>query len=628
MDTIQDDAAVEPLSHPARKRSLGIRAKIATLVGVGFTLTFMAILTTEYLSAGRTADDIGSASNEVVAGLLADQLGVAVRFHDTARIETIYSGTAAKMAESLVALRVQHMDGAVLADYEGTGALPGARDAMARAAKEVSTSGAPWSGNVENQRVVAVPILTADSKSLVGVLSTTWSNSMIADILMAGTLHTTLLAAAVTALGLLAIVFLVSRQTTQPIQALSATMTRISERDFETEVPYAHRQDEIGQMSVKLRKFRDDLAVEAQERKARLSKDQRIMELFDELCDCLSQAAKGDIDVRIDTAPFDGLAPQYLTVCANFNGLVDSLSGMLETINVAAETVRVNSLEISQVATDQSQRAEAQAATLEESAAGLKQLTRSVKSTAEHAARANQEIQANRQQAEESGTVVARTVEAMKKIEASSNQITEIITVIDDIAFQTNLLALNAGVEAARAGEAGRGFAVVASEVRALAQRASDSANEIKELIVNSGQHVQEGGTLVDQTGQALNNIIEGVARVSDIVSSIATASRDQSENLEEINGAVNELDKVTQQNAAVIEETSAASNALSQEAERLTDALAHIRSGEILETDTTEDTDDTVHVFFRSQARGGQTETVSLATAANGDDQDGWQDF
>ena len=372
----------------------------------------------------------------------------------------------------------------------------------------------------------------------------------------------------------------------------------------------------------------DDLAIEAQERQARLAKDQRIMELFDELCNCLSQAAKGDIDVRIDTATFDGLAPQYLTVCANFNGLVDSLSGMLETINVAAETVRVNSLEISQVATDQSQRSEAQAATLEESAAGLKQLTRSVKSTAEHAARANEEIQANRQQAEESGTVVARTVEAMKKIEASSNQITEIITVIDDIAFQTNLLALNAGVEAARAGEAGRGFAVVASEVRALAQRASDSANEIKELIVNSGQHVQEGGTLVDQTGQALNNIIEGVAKVSDIVSSIATASRDQSDNLEEINGAVNELDKVTQQNAAVIEETSAASNALSQEAERLTDALARFRSGETLQTDTVEDTDDTVQVLFRSQARAGLTETVSLATAANGDDQDGWHDF
>lgn len=627
MDEKKNDASVSQKKSIAQTRGLGIRAKIAALVGAGFALTFLSILTMDFFGARDTADEIGSDNNQIVARLLADQMGAAVRFHDSDRISAIYAGTAEDLSASLAGLRVYHIDGTILSDHEGTAMVPIDKDELSRAFDEVVASGKPWSGRSESHHVVAVPIKTADGKTLVGVLSTAWSHDAIVELLTAGTLHTMMLAGGVTVLGLAAIMFLVSRQVTQPVQALSAAMARISERDFETDVQYSHRRDEIGQMSVKLREFRDDLAIEAKERQVRVAKDQHVMALFDELCECLSRAAKGDIDVRIDTAAFNDLSPQYLTVCANFNGLVESLSGMLETINLAAETVRVNSLEISQVATDQSQRSEAQAATLEESAAGLKQLTHSVRSTAEHAARANQEIQANRTQAEESGTVVARTVDAMKKIEASSNQITEIITVIDDIAFQTNLLALNAGVEAARAGEAGRGFAVVASEVRALAQRASDSANEIKELIVNSGQHVQEGGTLVDQTGQALNNIIEGVAKVSDIVSSIATASRDQSDNLEEINQAVNELDKVTQQNAAIIEETSAASSALSQEAERLTDALARFRSGETLDTNSSEQLDDNVQVLFRAKARNGGSEHPTQAVA-NGEDQDGWHDF
>ena len=186
------------------------------------------------------------------------------------------------------------------------------------------------------------------------------------------------------------------------------------------------------------------------------------------------------------------------------------------------------------------------------------------------------------------GEVVALTVNAMKNIEESSQQITAIIGVIDDIAFQTNLLALNAGVEAARAGEAGRGFAVVASEVRALAQRASDSANEIKELILRSSEQVNEGSALANKAGASLNDIIDGVKRVSELVSLIATGSREQANNLAEIKESVGELDQVTQQNAAVIQETSAASQSLSEEAERVSAALQCFK----IEVDAPQDTE------------------------------------
>ena len=251
---------------------------------------------------------------------------------------------------------------------------------------------------------------------------------------------------------------------------------------------------------------------------------------------------------------------------------------MLTRVNGIAEGVRVSSQTITKASRDLSSRTETQAATLEESAAALNQLTVSVRSTAERAAGAEEASQQNRNGAQSGAQVVGKAVEAMQGIEKSSEQITRIIGVIDDIAFQTNLLALNAGVEAARAGEAGRGFAVVASEVRLLAQRASDSAREIKELISKSAEQVETGSSLVNQAGEALADILERAQRAASFVEEIASAAAEQANGLKEINTGVNQLDHATQQNRAVSEETTASSADLLSQSDELIAALSEFR--------------------------------------------------
>ncbi|MBC7477338.1 MAG: hypothetical protein H7317_04495, partial [Pseudorhodobacter sp.] len=241
-----------------------------------------------------------------------------------------------------------------------------------------------------------------------------------------------------------------------------------------------------------------------------------------------------------------------------------------------AESIQSRSREISQSSEDLSRRTENQAATLEETAASLDELTASIRTAAESAREVEGIVRSARHEAEESGLVVQGAVKAMTEIEHSSDQISQIIGVIDDIAFQTNLLALNAGVEAARAGEAGKGFAVVASEVRALAQRSSAAAREIKTLISASTQHVGRGVEQVGRAGTALENIVARVSHISTLVSNIASAAAEQSTGLAEINLGVTQLDQVTQQNAAMVEQSTAASQSLNQEAASLAELVAH----------------------------------------------------
>ncbi|PZX14738.1 methyl-accepting chemotaxis protein [Celeribacter halophilus] len=281
----------------------------------------------------------------------------------------------------------------------------------------------------------------------------------------------------------------------------------------------------------------------------------------------LKKLAGGDLRFRIVEAFFG----EYETLRKDFNHAVDNLHDAMRNVVENADMIRSEASEISNAADDLSRRTEQQAATLEQTATALDQLTSSVRSAADGANQASVMVDTAKTNAEASGKVVQQAVEAMSEIETSSNQISKITSVIDDIAFQTNLLALNAGVEAARAGEAGRGFAVVASEVRALAQRSSDAAREINDLISKSGDLVKRGVSLVGETGEALSGIVRSVSEISNNVSEIAVSSREQSSGLAEINTAVNQLDQVTQQNAAMFEETTAASHALTKEAENLT---------------------------------------------------------
>ena len=290
----------------------------------------------------------------------------------------------------------------------------------------------------------------------------------------------------------------------------------------------------------------------------------------------LTLLSEGDLTTRI-TAPFAG---DYDRLRTDFNAAMEKLQDAMKLIVVNAHGIRSGSSEITQASDDLSRRTEQQAASLEETAAALDQITATVRKTAAGAKQANDVVGATRDAAESSSRVVRETVMAMDEIEKSSKQISQIIGVIDEIAFQTNLLALNAGVEAARAGDAGRGFAVVASEVRALAQRSSGAAKEIKTLISESSRHVESGVKLVGDSGQVLKLIVEKVSEISGLVGEISASAQEQSTALSEVNTAVNQMDQGTQQNAAMVEQSTAASHSLTQEAQSLMGLVARFKAG------------------------------------------------
>jgi methyl-accepting chemotaxis protein len=291
----------------------------------------------------------------------------------------------------------------------------------------------------------------------------------------------------------------------------------------------------------------------------------------------LHQVADGDLTAQI-TENFKG---GYQPIKDDFNGAVSAMREALRGIAEAGESLRGGAGEIANAADDLSRRTEQQAATLEETAAALDEITATVKRSAEGAGQASKVASTARVDAERSGEVVRQAVAAMGQIDASSKQIGQIIGVIDEIAFQTNLLALNAGVEAARAGDAGRGFAVVAQEVRALAQRSADAAREIKSLISDSNDHVGQGVKLVGETGAALGGIVGKVAEIDGLINEIALSSQEQAVGLNEVNAAVNQMDQVTQQNAAMVEQTNAAAASLRRDADGLGGMIARFKMGE-----------------------------------------------
>jgi methyl-accepting chemotaxis protein len=280
----------------------------------------------------------------------------------------------------------------------------------------------------------------------------------------------------------------------------------------------------------------------------------------------LGRLAEGDLSQRIETK----FIPSLDQIRVDFNASLATLEDSMATINAKTEALRSGTGEISAAADDLSRRTEQQASSLEETAAALEEVTTTVQKTAQGARHARDVVATAKVDADKSGEVVREATKAMTGIDKSSKQISQIIGVIDEIAFQTNLLALNAGVEAARAGDAGRGFAVVAAEVRALAQRSAQAAKEIKGLISASATQVDQGVLLVTQTGEALGRIAARVVEINTIVSDIAASAQEQATGLQQINVSINEMDQVTQQNAAMVEQTTAASHALAGETEAL----------------------------------------------------------
>ncbi|GES47280.1 methyl-accepting chemotaxis protein [Rhizobium dioscoreae] len=298
------------------------------------------------------------------------------------------------------------------------------------------------------------------------------------------------------------------------------------------------------------------------------------MSAINEIAGALRSLSEGDLTKTLQRS----FVPSMEQLRHDFNATIEKLSETLTTVGHNASAIAAGSRELGHSAEAFSRRTEQQAASVEETAAALEEITTTVTDSSQRAEEAGRLVAETKRGAEESGTVVRNAVAAMDQIEKSSREITNIIGVIDDIAFQTNLLALNAGVEAARAGEAGKGFAVVAQEVRELAQRSASAAKEIKALITTSSQHVKNGVGLVGQTGRALEHIVTQVADINTNVAAIVKASKEQTIGLREINSAINSLDQTTQQNAAMVEESTAASLRLANEADALHMLLAQFR--------------------------------------------------
>ncbi|HBF30827.1 HAMP domain-containing methyl-accepting chemotaxis protein [Rhizobium sp.] len=381
----------------------------------------------------------------------------------------------------------------------------------------------------------------------------------------------------------------------RPLNRITHSMQVLSSGDTNGETLYKDRKDEIGAMAAALQVFKDgilrnrDLEREAEtarkqaetdrvrlNQEAEAAAQKKLQAATAALGSGLKRLAAGDLGFEL-TEPF---APEFDALRLDLNSAVAQLGSTIATVAESAEAINNGSREVSQSTGDLSNRTEQQASSLEETAAALDQITVNVSNSSKRVEEARNVAKDANSSAVRSGQVVHEAISAMQRIEQSSNQISNIITVIDEIAFQTNLLALNAGVEAARAGEAGRGFAVVATEVRELAQRSAKAAREIKELINKSSAEVETGVRQVQETGDVLKAIEHHVTTINGLMDAIATSSREQSVGLSEVNTAVNQMDHVTQQNAAMVEETSAASASLAQESVRLQQLVSRFTLG------------------------------------------------
>ncbi|HEX8048517.1 methyl-accepting chemotaxis protein [Rhizobium sp.] len=411
----------------------------------------------------------------------------------------------------------------------------------------------------------------------------------------------------------------------RPIRKVTEAIKQVADGNFDVEVPFAGREDEIGEMAAAVDIFKQNgktvQRMNAEETAMRARND----DLQSDMSIVVAAAAAGDFSRRIDKDYEDvnlnrfagninellvsvdtgtsevrrviaSLADGDLTqtmrgefqgafaeLQQNVNATLTTLKSTMREVRETTGSINSNTSELGHASDDLSRRTEQQAAALEETSAALDEITAVVQNSTERAREASVMVTNAKEDAARSGTVVRNAVDAMGRIEQASGEISQIIGVIDEIAFQTNLLALNAGVEAARAGDAGKGFAVVAQEVRELAQRSATAAKDIKALISKSGGEVQVGVKLVQATGEALATIEARVLKINDHIHSIATAAREQATGLTEVNKAVNQMDEVTQRNAAMVEETSAATHRLSEEADGLVRLVARFK----VDTDT-----------------------------------------
>jgi methyl-accepting chemotaxis protein len=477
-------------------------------------------------------------------------------------------------ANEVAQLRIQYLD------LMGKGQADQAAPLQARAGQIVRERTLPLAAQMEETAAKAIEVARQQVREENEAFTSTIRRVELVNEMLAGLVALVLIGTAVF------MFFTVIK----PLRALTGGMRELAAGNFDVVLPGVGRKDEIGGIAGAVDEFKMKLAekirleaekeaeiarreqAEREERARREAEQARIVaEVVAELGQGLENLAKGNLTYRVSKE----FTAEYKKIQQDFNGAIEQLHDTVQRIASSSMEISNAAAEIATATTDLSQRTEEQAASLEETSASMEEIAATVKQNAENAQRANALTQETQDVASRGEAVVAEAVTAMAGIEESSRRIADIISVIDEIARQTNLLALNAAVEAARAGEAGRGFAVVASEVRSLAQRSSQAAKDIKDLIVNSSGQVEHGVQLVNRAGDSLKEILQSIRAVADIVADIANASSEQAAGIDQINKALAQMDEVTQQNSALVEENAATAKTLEDQSSALDGRVA-----------------------------------------------------
>jgi methyl-accepting chemotaxis protein len=571
---------------------LSLTAKIAAFM-IAVNLCGIAVLagytwTTETRSSIANAVDKWSRDTEQFATLAAG----GIKWGKAEVIQDAYALFRDDASLNMVQFAAFNRDGKMVDSWTRDGADAVLSDSqIAELSKQTMADPKTATELGDGVASVVVPLPKNAAGENTGLVLTVWTTAPIYTAAEWNAVMLFAIQSVIVAVGFGLLLVVMRRLIGTPLNTISASIGRMQEGDFQSEVPFQTKGDEIGFVARALETFRGEFIAKQEE--GRLAEEQRQSfetersqnaertvaaaeaqaSAVSRVAEALEQLADGDF-----TCHLDDLGPEFEKLATDFNRMVEAVSATLADVRAASEAVDTGSVELANSADTLATRTEQTAASLEETAAALHEMTSTVKQSSERAEEAGTMVMKAKQDASSSAAVVRDAIGAMDRIQQSAGKIGQIITVIDEIAFQTNLLALNAGVEAARAGEAGAGFAVVAQEVRELAQRSAAAAKEISQLIGESGREVESGVQLVNQTGESLLSIETQVNDITDRIETIISGYREQSTGLDEINTAVVSMDQTTQQNAAMVEETNAACQELRAQGGKLNKIVARFR--------------------------------------------------